>query len=344
MKAAVLTSIKGMEISEIPTPELMCDTDVLIRITHVGVCGSDVHYYTTGRIGSQVVKYPFPVGHEAAGVVEQIGKRVTHVKVGDNVAIEPAMPCYQCDQCQKGREHTCRKLKFLGCPGQADGCLSDQIVMPETSCIKIPDNVTLQEAALSEPLSIGVYAVKQSIPMKNAKVGILGFGPIGFSVMYPALLQGAESVYVTDKLDYRLELAKQCGARWTGNTSRTNIVEEITKQEPLLLDVVFECCGQQEALDQAIDLLKPGGKLMIVGIPETDRISFSIDLLRRKEITIFNVRRQNHCVEEALEMISSRKLDVNKMVTHHFPLSKTKDAFDLVMNYDDKVMKAMILL
>lgn len=344
MKAAVLTSIKGMEISEIPTPKLMCDTDVLIRITHVGVCGSDVHYYTTGRIGSQVVKYPFPVGHEAAGVVEQIGKRVTHVKVGDNVAIEPAMPCYQCDQCQKGREHTCRKLKFLGCPGQADGCLSDQIVMPETSCIKIPDNVTLQEAALSEPLSIGVYAVKQSIPMKNAKVGILGFGPIGFSVMYPALLQGAESVYVTDKLDYRLELAKQCGARWTGNTSRTNIVEEITKQEPLLLDVVFECCGQQEALDQAIDLLKPGGKLMIVGIPETDRISFSIDLLRRKEITIFNVRRQNHCVEEALEMISSRKLDVNKMVTHHFPLSKTKDAFDLVMNYDDKVMKAMILL
>jgi len=323
---------------------LMCDTDVLIRITHVGVCGSDVHYYTTGRIGSQVVKYPFPVGHEAAGVVEQIGKRVTHVKVGDNVAIEPAMPCYQCDQCQKGREHTCRKLKFLGCPGQADGCLSDQIVMPETSCIKIPDNVTLQEAALSEPLSIGVYAVKQSIPMKNAKVGILGFGPIGFSVMYPALLQGAESVYVTDKLDYRLELAKQCGARWTGNTSITNIVEEITKQEPLLLDVVFECCGQQEALDQAIDLLKPGGKLMIVGIPETDRISFSIDLLRRKEITIFNVRRQNHCVEEALEMISSRKLDVNKMVTHHFPLSKTKDAFDLVMNYDDKVMKAMILL
>jgi len=344
MNAAVLTSIKGMEISDIPTPKLMCDTDVLIRITHVGVCGSDVHYYTTGRIGSQVVKYPFPVGHEAAGVVEQIGKRVTHVKVGDNVAIEPAMPCYQCDQCQKGREHTCRKLKFLGCPGQADGCLSDQIVMPETSCIKIPDNVTLQEAALSEPLSIGVYAVKQSIPMKNAKVGILGFGPIGFSVMYPALLQGAESVYVTDKLDYRLELAKQCGARWTGNTSKTNIVEEITKQEPLLLDVVFECCGQQEALDQAIDLLKPGGKLMLVGIPETDRISFSIDLLRRKEITIYNVRRQNHCVEEALEMISSRKLDVNKMVTHHFPLSKTKDAFDLVMNYDDKVMKAMILL
>jgi len=344
MNAAVLTSIKGMEISDIPTPKLMCDTDVLIRITHVGVCGSDVHYYTTGRIGSQVVKYPFPVGHEAAGVVEQIGKRVTHVKVGDNVAIEPAMPCYQCDQCQKGREHTCRKLKFLGCPGQADGCLSDQIVMPETSCIKIPDNVTLQEAALSEPLSIGVYAVKQSIPMKNAKVGILGFGPIGFSVMYPALLQGAESVYVSDKLDYRLELAKQCGARWTGNTSKTNIVEEITKQEPLLLDVVFECCGQQEALDQAIDLLKPGGKLMLVGIPETDRISFSIDLLRRKEITIYNVRRQNHCVEEALEMISSRKLDVNKMVTHHFPLSKTKDAFDLVMNYDDKVMKAMILL
>ncbi len=342
MKAMVLTGIREMEMQEFPMPEIKNDNEVLIKMKVVGICGSDVHYYSLGKIGSQIVNYPFPVGHEGAGEVISIGKMVTRVKPGDRIAIEPAMPCGECDQCRENRPHTCRKLRFLGCPGQADGCLSEYIVMPENSCFKIGDSMSYTEAAISEPLAIGVYAVNQSIPLKDATVGILGFGPIGMSVILPAITKGAGKIYVTDLIDERLTIAKECGATWTGNATKGDIVEQIKREEPLLLDVIFECCGKQEAMDQAIELLKPGGKLMIIGIPEFERWSFSVDKLRHKEISIQSVRRQNHSVEEALELMETGKLSVEKMATHRFTFDQTKAGFDLVTGYKDGVMKAMI--
>ena len=342
MQVMMLTGIREMEMHHVPDPEIYSPSDVKIRMKVLGVCGSDIHYYTSGKIGKQVVKYPFPVGHEGAGEVVEVGNAVTLVKPGDRVAIEPAMPCWQCDQCKAGRPHTCRNLKFLGCPGQADGCLSEYIVMPETSCFKIPDTMSWDEAAISEPLAIGVYAVKQSIPMPGSKVGILGFGPIGMSVMLPAISKGADAVFVTDKIEGRLQKARDCGASWAGNPDKEDIVAHILEQESSGLDVVFECCGQQDAMDQAVELLKPGGKIMIVGIPEIDRWSFSVDKLRHKEITIGNVRRQNHSLEETLELLASEKVNVNPMATHRFSFNQTKAAFDLVAGYHDGVMKAMI--
>lgn len=331
-----------MEMKEVPNPLLVKDKDVLVRMKVIAVCGSDVHYYVSGKIGSQVVQYPFPVGHECAGVVEKVGSGVTTLKPGDRVAIEPAMPCFECDQCKAGRPHTCRKLKFLGCPGQADGSMSEYIVMPETSCLKIADHMTYDQAAISEPLAIGVYAVNRSIEMKGANVGILGFGPIGMSVMLPALAKGAENIYVTDKIDGRLKIANENGAKYAGNVTKTDVVKEILEIEPKGLDVIFECCGQQEAVDQAFDLLKPGGKLMLIGIPEFDRWSLPVDKGRHKEVTITNVRRQNGAVEEALEMLEKGIVDVSKMPTHRFSFEDSKKAFDLVASYGDGVMKAMI--
>jgi len=343
MKAMVLTGIRQMEMVERPLPQIISDTDVLIKMKVMGVCGSDIHYYTSGKIGSQVVEYPFAVGHEGAGQVVEIGKKVTHVKVGDLIAVEPAMPCFQCDQCLAGRPHTCRKLKFLGCPGQAEGCLSEYIVMPETSCFPIPDSMSYDEAAISEPLAIGVYAVRMAqMDFTGKSVGILGFGPIGMSVLLALIAKGAKKIFVTDKIDKRLEIARKSGSSWTGNPAKENIVVKIEESELALLDIVFECCGQQEAADQAIDLLKPGGKFMVIGIPEFDHWSFSVDKLRRKEICIQNIRRQNHSVDETLDLISGKKVDVSNMVTHRFNFKNTKEAFDLVATYKDGVMKAMI--
>jgi L-iditol 2-dehydrogenase len=342
MKAMLLTGLRQMQMQEVPDPAVVNPDDVKIKLKVVGVCGSDIHYYVNGKIGSQLVKYPFPVGHEAAGEVVETGSAVTRVKPGDRIAIEPAMPCLKCDQCIAGRSHTCRNLRFLGCPGQADGCLSEFIVMPETSCFKIPDNMSWDEAAISEPLAIGVYAVRQSVSMQGTKVGILGFGPIGMSVMLAALAGGADKIYVTDKIDARLAKSIDLGAAQTGNPDKENIVKSILETEPAGLDVVFECCGQQSAMDQAVELLKPGGKIMIVGIPETDRWSFSVDKLRHKEITIGNVRRQNQSLEETLEMLAAERVNVKPMATHRFHFNRTKDAFDLVATYGDGVMKAMI--
>jgi L-iditol 2-dehydrogenase len=338
----MLTGIRRMEMMQVPDPVLLNDTDVLIRMKVIGVCGSDVHYYKSGKIGSQVVEYPFPVGHEGAGEVIKTGKAVGRVKPGDRIAIEPAMPCWKCDQCLAGRPHTCRELKFLGCPGQAEGCLSEYIVMPETSCFPIPDHMSYDEAALSEPLAIGLYAVNSAIPMKKSSIGILGYGPIGMSVHLAAMAKGGSKIFVTDKVDERLKIAVDNSAVYAGNPDKADIVKEITEIEPGMLDVVFECCGQQEAIDQAIDLLKPGGKLMVIGIPEFDRWSFPVDQTSRKEIIIQNIRRQNETLDETLELISDSKIKVTPMATHRFSFEETKTAFDLVSEYKDGVMKAMI--
>ncbi|MBD3243246.1 MAG: alcohol dehydrogenase catalytic domain-containing protein [Chitinivibrionales bacterium] len=342
MKAIVLTGIRQMELRDVPDPALVNPTDVLIRMGAVGVCGSDVHYYNTGRIGSQVVRYPFAVGHEGAGVVELVGPDVTRVQPGDRIAIEPAMSCWECDQCTAGRQHTCRKLRFLGCPGQAEGCLSEYIVMPQECCYPIPDTMTLEQAALSEPLSIGVYSVKQSISMRGARIAILGAGPIGLSVLLAARSAGVGKAYVTDRIDDRLTVARALGADWTANPDSSDIVEGLTREEPLLLDAVFECCGEQDAADQALHLLAPGGKLMYVGIPTVDRISFEMDLMRRREVCVQNVRRQVECVQPALDMIVSGAVDVSPLVTHRFAFERTQDAFEIVAAYGDGIVKAMI--
>jgi L-iditol 2-dehydrogenase len=342
MKAMMLTGIRQMEMEEIPEPVLVKPNDVKIKMSVLGICGSDIHYYTQGQIGSQVVEYPFTVGHEGAGIVVETGKAVKRVKPGDIIAIEPAMPCWECDQCLAGRHHTCRKLKFLGCPGQAEGCLMEYIVMPEESCFPLRGALTPDHGSISEPLAIGVYAVKKSGGVKGLDVGILGFGPIGMSVMLAARAERAGSFTVTDKIQQRLAIALKEGATSLFNPLEEDFTSMLRQHHPFGLDVVFECCGQQEAFDQAVEVLKPGGRLVVVGIPEFDQWSMNVELTRRKEISLQFIRRQVDCVETALEMMESGKISIANMVTHRFPIDKTKEAFDLVAAYGDGVMKAMI--
>jgi L-iditol 2-dehydrogenase len=342
MKAMMLTGIREMEMREVPDPVITRSKDVKIKMKVLGICGSDIHYYARGKIGSQTVVYPFTVGHEGAGEVIATGSAVKKIKPGDVIAIEPAMPCRECDQCLSGRYHTCRKLKYLGCPGQAEGCMSEYIVMPEESCFLLPGNLTADHGAISEPLSIGIYSVEQYGNIKGKKIAILGFGPIGMSVALAAKAVGAEKIYVTDKIDTRLSIAEKESVSGTLNPLKENVVKNIRQKEPLGLDAVFECCGQQEALDQAVDILKPGGKIMVVGIPEFDRWSLNVEDTRRREISLHFIRRQVDCVGPALELMSNGKIKINNMITHRFSLNKAKEAFDLVASYGDGVMKAMI--
>jgi len=342
MKAAVLTGIRQMELREVPDPTIEKDTDVLLKIEKVGVCGSDVHYYETGRIGSQVVQFPYIVGHECAATVVQVGRAVKGLKIGQEVVVEPAVSCHNCDQCRQGRENTCFDLRFLGTPGQGDGCLCEYLVMPEECCLPTNGRITIEQGVLCEPLAIAVYSVKRSRLPKEADVAMLGAGPIGLSCMVCARAEGAGACYMTEKIEERLETARKGGAAWVGNPLKEDIVAAILGQQPLGMDVVYECAGQQETIDQAIDLLKPGGKLMLIGIPREDRISLAIDKIRRKEITIVNVRRQNGCTQEAIDLLASGKGDVDFMVTHRFGLERATEAFELVAGYKDGVVKAMI--
>jgi L-iditol 2-dehydrogenase len=268
--------------------------------------------------------------------------RRTDLTPGTRVAVDPAMPCHECDQCRAGREHTCRKLRFLGCPGQAEGCLSERIVMPSECCFPLPEGMSIEQAVLAEPLAIGVYGVERSVPMQGAAIGILGSGPIGLSVLLAAQAEGAERIYVTDRIDSRCEKARAAGATWAANPDQTDVVAGIREQEPLLLDAVFECAGQQESFDQGLSLLKPGGKLMIIGIPEFDRFSFAADVARRHEVCIQHVRRQNECCQKTLDLIAEGRMEPDFMLTHRVPFAETQRGFDIVDRYEDGVIKAMV--
>jgi len=344
MRAALLIGVKQFEIRRLPDPRIANDTDVLVRIRTVGVCGSDMHYYTAGRIGSQIVRFPFVMGHEAAGTVERIGKNVTKVEPGQRIAIDPAVSCGRCDQCKAGRENTCRELLFLGSPQQLEGCLREYVVLHEKCCYPVNETMTFDQATLAEPLAIAVYSVEKSVLPAKANVGILGAGPIGMSVFHVLRTIDIGDVYVTDKIEGRLMYSRKLDPKWSGNPDRTDIVGEIRKIEPLLLDAVYECSGDTAAIAQAVGLLKPGGRLVLVGITGADEISLPIHELRRKEITIVNIRRQAHCTQKAIDLLDRRQVVMDSMVTHHFALEETKKAFDLVADYRDGVMKAMISL
>lgn len=344
MKVALLTGLRKLEIGRSPAPKLQRPDSVLVRIDRVGVCGSDVHYFVHGAIGDQRLCYPATVGHECSGTVMQVGTAVDRLRPGDRVAIDPAIVCRQCDQCLAGRLNTCRRLQFMGCPGEAPGALAEFYVLPAENCLPLPDSVTLDQAVLTEPLSIGLYAARLGEVYPAARVAILGAGPIGLSVLLCAKAMAPCQVYVTDLLDHRLAVARACGADWTGNPRHCDVVEGILQQQPCGLDLVFECSGDPACIDQGQRLLTPGGTLVLVGIPASVQVSFDIHTMRRKELTFRNVRRQKGCMAPALRMISQREVNIDALLTHRFPLEKTQEAFELVANYADGVVKALICL
>jgi L-iditol 2-dehydrogenase len=339
-----LTGIEQMELVETEKPSVLLPEEVLIRIKYIGVCGSDVHYYTEGKIGSQVVQYPFAVGHECSGIIAAKGSSVSNLEIGDLVVIDPSVHCGICEQCLAGRPHTCMNNKFLGCPGQLEGCLTEYITMPASSCFPVTDKMDAEEAALLEPFTIGVYSVKLANVRSDDSVAIFGAGPIGLSILMKLLADNHNYTGIIEPLDYRLDKAGEIGARWLVNPLSEDVISTVPMAAGGLVDIVFDASGDQKAIDDALGILKPGGKLVLVGIPPSAQYVFNMDLMRRKEIFVINVRRQNNCTEEAIELVTSKRVNLKQMVTHYFQLRKTPVAFDMVAGYRDNVIKAMIFV
>jgi len=343
VKAAVLAGPGRIEIRDIPKPEIKDPRDVLLRVVRAGICGSDLHYYVPGYFEAGDVVYPLVPGHECAAVVEDVGNGVSHLRPGMRAAVDPAVSCGRCDQCRAGRPHTCRNIGFLGFPGQIGGCLTEFIVVPGANVFPLPDGMSMEEGALVEPLAIGMYAAALAGGTREKSVGILGADPIGLCVLLALRAENCGTVFVTDKVEDRLQAAAEAGAARTGNPDAADIVEDILESEPAGLDLVFECCGDQAALDQAVSLLKPGGKLLVLGIPPALRISFDAGLLRRKEISIVHVRRQNGFTGRAVEAVASGTISPAFLATHQFPLDRAQDAFALAASRADGALKVLVL-
>lgn len=342
MQAIYLTGVGKVELRDAPRPAITADSDVLLRTSVVGLCGSDIHYFTADTVAGESVAYPAVLGHEVAAVVEAVGPGVTSLKPGDRVAVDPAVACGTCDQCRAGRPHTCRNLRFLGSPGEKDGALAEFFVMPAANCWPVPENLSLAEAMLAEPLSIALHAFSFWQGGPGLGMAVLGSGPIGLSVILAARAAGVEEIYATDRIVEREGAARRAGAVWAGNPGREDIVRAILSHRPLGLDAVFECCGEQAALDQAMELLKPGGTLAVVGIPLVERISFPSAQLRRKEIRVQSVRRQNRCVKRALLLLSARLIEIGFLANRDFRPEDAQAAFETAAARKDGALKVTI--
>jgi L-iditol 2-dehydrogenase len=355
MVAAKLVAQGKWELQGVEVPSINSAEEVRLRVAHVGICGSDLHYFRHGAIGDQVIKYPFTLGHEGIAVVQEVGTEVRGLKPGDKVVINPAVSCGRCDQCLEGRPHTCRHLQFLGCPGQLEGCLQEYIVMPAKNCFAVSDDL-FPLAVLVEPLAIALYGAHMAGSVKGKRVAVFGCGTIGLGLIRYCFLEGSTIIAATDKVPARLEAARRFGAHWVGNPDQEDIVAKLNSLsalnssfnlaknilEPGQFDLAFDCCGDPKALNQAISLLKPGGQLIIIGIPETNQISFDPHRLRRQEIAIHNVRRQNNFFAPAIEFLKVNRESLSSLITHHFPLPEIQTAFDLASRYESGLIKAII--
>jgi L-iditol 2-dehydrogenase len=343
MKAAALTGIRSVEVRDLPDPTIQAPDEVLLRTAVAGLCGSDLHYFIADKVGSERVAYPAVVGHECSAFVAAVGPAVKKVKPGDRVAVEPAISCGTCDQCRGGRPHTCRTVGFLGHPGEKDGCLAEYFVMPERNLIPLAADVTLSEAMLAEPLSIALHAIQLGAGDAGRSIGVLGTGPIGLCVILALRASGFDGIYASDRSDARTAAALRAGARWSSNPDRENIVRAVLDRQPLGLDAVFEVSGDPAAIEQAVELVKPGGKIIQIGIPLAERIAYPIARMRRKEIAIQNVRRQNRCMERALLLIETKHLDVAWLANREFALEDAPRAFAMAADRTDGVLKASIV-
>lgn len=340
MQSAFLVGRSKMEIREttIPAPG---PGQALVAIKAVGVCGSDVHYYRDGKIGDQVVQYPFIIGHEAAGTVEETGPGSGRVKPGDQVAIEPATPCRECNPCRRGRPNLCPRVIFLGTP-PVDGAFRQYMVMPEENLLRLPGNIEPGQAAFCEPLAVGLYAWEMARPAPGAAVAVFGCGPIGLSILICAAAAGARPLIALDPLGYRRDFALRKGATAAldpGDGNAPALIREATRGEGV--EISFEAAGQPGALMDATAATAIGGQVVIAGIPTGDWTIPSHEA-RRSELTFRNVRRSAFTAEKAIEMVAAGMIDLEGVVSHRFPLDRTAEALELAADYRDGVIKAVI--
>ncbi len=301
MKVARLHSVGDVRLHDEPAPTPGSD-EALVRVTAVGVCGSDLHWFSEAGIGDARLARPLVLGHEFAGVTE----------TGQRVAVDPAIPCGVCEFCREGDPNLCLALRFAG-HSTDDGGLREWLAWPRRCLFPIPDSLSEADGAMLEPLGVALHAVDLGKVRPGLRVGVFGCGPIGLLVMQVARVAGATDVFVTEPLAHRLDAARQLGAKeWTPG------------QE---VEVAFECAGENGAVEDAIAAAKPGGRVILVGIPGEDRTSFTASIARRKGLTIKLSRRMKHTYPRAIRLVESGLVDVRSLVTHRFPLEKTADAF-----------------
>ncbi|XP_058085895.1 sorbitol dehydrogenase-like isoform X1 [Magnolia sinica] len=330
--AAWLVAVNTLKIQPFKLPPLG-PRDVRVRMKAVGICGSDVHYLKTMRCADFVMKEPMVLGHECAGIIAEVGSEVKSLVVGDRVALEPGISCWRCNHCKGGRYNLCPDMKFFGSP-PVHGSLANEVVHPSDLCFKLPDNVSLEEGAMCEPLSVGVHACRRADVGPETNVLIMGAGPIGLVTMLAARAFGAPKIVIVDVDDHRLSVAKELCADQSVKVS-TDIqdidqeVVQIQKAMGAEIDVTFDCAGFNKTMSTALKATHAGGKVCLVGMGHSE-MTVPLTPAAAREVDVIGIFRYKNTWPICLEFISSGKIDVKPLITHRFGFSQkeVEEAFE----------------
>ncbi len=323
MKSLQLHGINDLRLHNEPIPKPDYD-EALVRVKAVGICGSDIHWHAEGGTGEEGITSPFVLGHEFGGVVE--GGSLD----GLRVAVDPAVPCDTCEYCLNGKPNLCPDHYFAG-HAPYDGALREYMAWPMKTMVPVPDSLSDEDVAVLEPLGVAIHTVDLGHLKPGMTVGVYGCGPIGLLTIQVARAAGASEIIATDVLPHRLEAAKALGADRgflaspTGE-ERTRILAATHKDG---VDVAFELAGENSAVETAIETAKPGGRVVLCGIPAVNEISFKASTARRKGLSIMMVRRMKHVYPRAIKMVEVGQIDVRSIVSHRFPLADSGKAFEL---------------
>ena len=341
MNVAIMTGIGKMDYTRrpIPTPK---DNEVLVKLEYVGICGSDLHFYESGAIGACVVKPPFVLGHEPGGVVVEVGKNVTHLKVGDKVALEPGKTCGQCEFCKTGRYNLCPDVIFFATP-PVDGVFQEYVAHEAGLCFKLPENVSTLEGALIEPLAVGFHAANLGDAHIGQTAVVMGAGCIGLVSMMALKAKGVSKVYVVDIMAKRLEKALELGADGVINGAEQDAVEAVLAlTNGAGCDLVVETAGTQITTRQAIHMTKKGSTIVLVGYSKTGEMTLPMSLALDKELTFKTVFRYRHVYPMAIDAVAAGKINLKGIVTDIFQLDDIQNAMDRSVADKANIVKAVV--
>jgi len=341
MLSLVLEQKGELNLRDFPIDEKLGPSDVRIKMHTVGICGSDVHYYTHGYIGKFVVNAPMILGHEGAGEVIEIGNQVKSLKVGDLVCMEPGVPTAHSPELMMGRYNLDPDISFWATP-PFHGCLRPEVIHPEAFTFKLPDGVSLAEGALVEPVAVGMMAATRAGIKPGDIALVLGAGPIGLVTAMSALAGGCSKVIITDIQQPKLDVAGKFSGVTPVNTAKKelgSVISRMTRDRGV--DIVFECSGNEKVAGSVVSHLRPGGTVVHIGIP-LENLSWDLAAAVVKEARIEHVFRYAHVYPKALDLMASGKLDAKALITHHFGFSESVTAFDFAKNMPPDGIKVHI--
>ena len=347
MTAAQLHGPKDLRINQVPHPGAPGPDQVLLRVTAVGICGSDLHTYQDARIGDTALQAPLTLGHEFAGIVDEIGPgegldgEFHPLKPGMRVAVDPAQPCGRCEMCEQGHPNLCHRLHFCGLYPDP-GSLSQWMHVPAHTCFPVPDSIDDAGAALLEPLGVAIHATDLAKLHVADSVVILGAGSIGLCILQTVRASGATPIYVVDQFPWRLAVAEELGGIPINFREEDPVAAVRQATGGRGVDVAIEAAWADHSIQWSAEMARLGGRLVLVGIPGDNRLEMNHATARRKGLTIRMARRMKHVYPRAIKLVESGAVNLDGLISHRFPLAQAAEAFALNDAYQDQVVKVII--